>query len=377
MTLDQVVRDARIIITVGAGGVGKTTTAAVIAMHAARAGRRALVLTIDPARRLANSLGLDGIDHALRQIPLEGAAPGGELWASMLDMKSTFDAIVARYAPDATTRERILANRFYHYFSTSLAGAQELSASERLFEVVQSGQFDLVVLDTPPAANALDFLDAPVRFFDALDSAAIQWVISATGFGKSRSLFGLSTQLVLSTLGRFTGRQFFEELGEFLHHFSGLLDGIRERSEATQRLLRQGTTRLVLVASPDGATIDQAFGFRDRLAGFGVDVGAVVVNRTHRALRTNRFVAAPIGELVDALEAIEGARVQGRPTLTRLARLVLANAAQWTALADRDDATLARLRAELPGVDVIAVPTYAADIHSLDALDRMRADLFG
>ena len=137
-SLPDVVSRASVLITVGSGGVGKTTTAAVIALHAARQGRRALVMTIDPARRLANSLGVEGLDHALQRIHLDGdVAPGGELWASMLDMKQTFDSIVARYAPDAETRDRILQNRFYHHFSSSLAGSQELSASERLFEVVE------------------------------------------------------------------------------------------------------------------------------------------------------------------------------------------------------------------------------------------------
>ena len=168
----------------------------------------------------------------------------------MLDMKRTFDSIVDRYARDARARDAILENRFYHHFSTSLAGAQELSASERLHEVTEAGDWDLIVLDTPPATNALDFFDAPGRFFDALDTKALQWVMQASTGG----LMGMGAQFLLRTLGRFTGGEFFEELGVFLRHFSGLLDGFRERTASTARLLAAPTTRFVLVTAPDPAT---------------------------------------------------------------------------------------------------------------------------
>lgn len=377
--LARIVADSRVIVSVGSGGVGKTTTAALIALHAALNGRRALVMTVDPARRLANSLGVSGLGHDIQRVPLDTElASGGELWATMLDMKHTFDAIVERYAPDPGVRAAILENRFYHFFSTSLAGAQELSASERLYEVVDGGEYDLVVLDTPPTANALDFLEAPVRFFDALDSAAIQWVITATGFARGKGLIGVGTQFVLKTLGRFTGQQFFEELGEFLFHFSGLLDGIRDRSHATQRLLQDARTRFVIVTSPDPATIDEALHFRERLDGFGVHVGGVVANRTHRRFTGNQFADAPITTLVDALAGIPGSQVLGRPVLTHLARVLLENARAFDRLAVRDDETIAALRRGIGGdAPVVRVPMYATDVHSVPGLLRMREDLFG
>lgn len=374
--LARVVADARVIVSVGSGGVGKTTTAALLALQAALQGRRALVMTVDPARRLANSLGVAGLGHDIQRVPLDDAP--GELWATMLDMKHTFDAIVDRYAPDAESRRKILDNRFYHFFSTSLAGAQELSASERLFEVVDGGEYDLVVLDTPPTANALDFLEAPMRFFDALDSSAIQWVVAATGFARGRGVVGMGTQFILKTLGRFTGQHFFEELGEFLFHFSGLLDGIRERSHATQALLRDAGTRFVIVTSPDPATIDEALHFRERLDGFGVHVGGVVANRTHRHFDANRYATAPLTELADALAEIPGGAILGRPTLTRLARVLLDNAKAFDTLAARDEETIAALSQGIgPDAPVVRVPMYATDVHTVRGLMRMRDDLFG
>ena len=374
-TLDKLLEDTNVVVSVGSGGVGKTTTAAITALHAALRGRRALVMTVDPARRLANSLGIDGLGHDVQRIPLPDAP--GELWATMLDMKNTFDGIVERYSADSETAQRILDNRFYHHFSTSLAGSQELSASERLFEVVESGEFDLVVLDTPPTSNALDFLDAPVRFFEALDSAAIQWVIAATGFARGKGFIGLGTQFVLKTLGRFTGQDFFQELGEFLFHFSGLLDGIRERSDATQRLLRDVRTRFVIVTTPDPTTVEEALGFRGRLDEFGVNVGGVVVNRAHRSFGSNAFTDQPLTALTDALIEKTGPDLE-RAALARIARVLLDNANAFRALSNRDDQAISLLRASLGArTPVVRVPTYATDVHTIDGLLRMRSDLFG
>ncbi len=375
-TLDRLLEDTRVVVSVGSGGVGKTTTAAITAIHAAMRGKRALVMTVDPARRLANSLGIKGLGHDVQRIPLPNA--DGELWATMLDMKNTFDGIVERYSKDEDAAQRILDNRFYHHFSTSLAGSQELSASERLFEVVESGKYDLVVLDTPPTSNALDFLDAPVRFFEALDSTAIQWVVGATGFARGNGLIGMGTQFVLKVLGRFTGQDFFQELGEFLFHFSGLLDGIRDRSDSTQELLRAADTRFVIVTTPDPSTVEEAMGFRERLDGFGVHVGGVVVNRAHQKFGANDYAEQPINVLTDALACNAPDPAPERAHLARLARAMLDNARAFKALAARDDDTIAALRESLgTETPVVRVPMYATDVHTIDGLLQMRTDLFG
>ena len=369
--LGSVVDGARIVVTVGSGGVGKTTTAALVGLHAARAGKRVLVMTVDPARRLANALGARDLDHELQRIELADAS--GELWATMLDMKRTFDSIVDRYARDARARDAILENRFYHHFSTSLAGAQELSASERLHEVTEAGDWDLIVLDTPPATNALDFFDAPGRFFDALDTKALQWVMQASTGG----LMGMGAQFLLRTLGRFTGGEFFEELGVFLRHFSGLLDGFRERTASTARLLAAPTTRFVLVTAPDPATVREALAFRTTLARREVRLSAVVANRVHRRV-ANIDHFDSMQSLAAGLEPLlaEAAPVERMRLATRL----LETARDLAQLADHDAHTLAELGDALAvggaRVPIIRVPLYARDVHSLEGLERMRADLF-
>lgn len=370
-SLGRVVEGARIVVTVGSGGVGKTTTAALVGLHAARAGKKALVMTVDPARRLANSLGARGLDHELQEIEVEGAS--GELWATMLDMKRTFDGIVERYAHDAQARDAILTNRFYHHFSTSLAGAQELSASERLHEVTESGSWDLVVLDTPPTSNALDFFDAPGRFFEALDTKALQWVMQASTGG----LMGMGAQFLLRTLGRFTGGEFFDELGVFLRHFSGLLDGFRVRTESTSRLLAAPSTRFVLVTAPDPATVREAMAFRESLAGRDVRLSAVVANRVHRRVAgVDRYES-----MQELAHALEPALPEAQPVeRMRLATRLLDTARDLAKLADHDAEMLVELERALSSggvsVPIVRVPLYARDVHSLEGLERMRGDLF-
>ncbi|MFT4703972.1 MAG: anion-transporting ArsA/GET3 family ATPase [Bradymonadia bacterium] len=375
--LERMVKRAKVIVCVGSGGVGKTTTAAIVGIHAARLGKRVVVLTVDPARRLASSLGAKGLDHDLQQIPLDGLQGGeaaGELWATMLDMKRTFDGIVERDAPDAATRDAILNNRFYQSFSTGLAGAQELSASERLLEVVSSGEWDLVVLDTPPSANALDFFDAPGRYFEALDSKAVQWVTNASagGGGLLGGLLGGGTQVLLKVLSRFTGSEFFDELGLFLENFSTLLDGFRRRTEATQALFHADDTSFILVTAPDPATVDAALQFRSALEKQRLELDAVIANRVQLPLSAG---ATPTqDELAVGLRV----RVSGLPeTASRLcAEQVLRTVRDRELLAERDRAMLQRLRSALPGVPLVPVPLYSRDVHSLSGLNAMREDVF-
>ena len=382
-TLSELIATRRVLVCVGSGGVGKTTTSAIIGLHAALRGRRVLVMTIDPARRLANSLGIEGLDHEIQQIDLSayddlGREPGGALWATMLDMKSAFDSIVDRHIKDPAERKAIDSNRFYRFFSTSLAGAQEMSATDRLLDVIDSGQFDLVVLDTPPTTNALDFLDAPSRFAEALDSETIRWFIEAGGRAtRGGKLLNVGTGMVVRTLGKFTGTEFFTELGDFLYHLNSVLTGFNERSRLTRSLLSDASSAFVIVTSPDPSTAREAAWFRKRLAEFNVRLGALVVNRVRRPLAHEGLLAAPVNVITDRLLAISGADLIGRPLLTRIAGHLLTNATQFNELARRDAATIDDLRREIGAdVHVATVPMYAADIHSLSGLERVRRDLF-
>ncbi len=371
--LDALLDGAGVVVVVGSGGVGKTTCSALLALHAARQGRRALVLTVDPARRLANALGLARMDEDLHRIELGDDSPG-ELWASMLDMKRAFDGLVARHATSDAQRDAVLQNRFYHFFSTSLAGAQELAASERLYEVVHSGQFDLVVLDTPPTANALDFLDAPRRYFEALDSAVFQWLVEAGGRART-GLLGMGTSFLLRTLGRFTGQQFFAELHTFLVNFSALFDGFRERTLATSALLREPSSRFVVVTTPEPMTVDEAMQFRGRLDALGLRPAALLANRVRRPIADTGLAAAPLAEIAEALETVEGAAIHGRPTLLRLARQLAANAGDFAKLAQRDADGVRELKRLIAPAPVLVAPLFATDIHDVDGLDRMRSEI--
>src|SRR5262245_26969069 len=218
MLLAELVAQRKILVCVGSGGVGKTTTAASLGLAGARAGRRTLVLTIDPAKRLANALGLSSLGHDMQPVPgdklaLGGAAVAGSLDAMMLDQKRAFDEIVERYTQDQAARERIFANRIYQQISSTLAGSHEYAAMAKLYEIVQTHNYDLVILDTPPTANALDFLDAPERLTAAIDSPAIQWFIKpylAAGRFSLKAL-GLGASFVLRRLARFVGSAFLED----------------------------------------------------------------------------------------------------------------------------------------------------------------------
>lgn len=383
-SLEQLLKTRQIVVVVGSGGVGKTTSSALFALHAALEGRRVLVMTIDPARRLANALGVDGLDHEIERIDLDmfrsfDVEPKGELWATMLDMKSAFDSIIERNVPDEADRKAIHENRFYHFFSTSLAGAQELSATDRLLDVVRSGRYDLVVLDTPPTANALDFLDAPARFAEALDNDTIRWFIDAGSRAvRATNLVNVGAGMIIKTLGRFTGMGFFQELGDFLFHLNKVLLGFHERSQETQRMLSGEDTAFVIVTTPDPATVREASFFRRRLDDFKVRFGAVVVNRVRNLLPEDAPVDDSVEALTDTLMTFPSSKMYGQGLTQRLAGHVLENAKNFNGLAKRDRRTIEELQAEFGAdVELRQVPMYSTDIHSLEGLERVRRDLFG
>ena len=288
-TFASVLAKKRILVCVGSGGVGKTTTAATLALAGARRGRKTLVLTIDPAKRLANSLGLPQLDHEERRVPdavlTDGGtvAPGGALFAMMLDQKRAFDEIVERYAKDPDAVKRILENRIYQQISGSLTGSHEYAAMAKLDQIARERDYELIVVDTPPTAHALDFLDAPEKVASAVDSPAIEWFVKpfkATG-AFSLKLVGVGGSFVLKRVAKFVGSQFLESMAKFFVEFGDVMRGFRDRARDVETLLRSDSVGFVLVAAPEIAAVDEALFFHARLIAQRMPFSAFVVNRVH------------------------------------------------------------------------------------------------
>ncbi len=280
----------RVLVCVGAGGVGKTSVAAALGLARALEGGKVLVCTIDPARRLASALGLDALGNAETRVPDEafaaaGLRPRGQLFAMMLDVKRTWDDLVARHAPTAERRDRILRNRLYQQMSAALAGSQEYMATEKLYELATDRDYDLIVLDTPPTAHALDFLDAPDRILDFLgDDQAPLLLSPARGARLGFRLAQLGGSIVVKTLARFTGADMLHDLGDFLASFHGMYEGFKARAAAVHELLARPTTGFVMVTSPSVRAVAEARSLHDRLASEGMPIAGVVANRVTASL---------------------------------------------------------------------------------------------
>jgi anion-transporting ArsA/GET3 family ATPase len=267
--LARALGERRVLVVCGSGGVGKTTTAAALGLKAALDGRRVLVCTIDPSRRLATSLGLQSLSGRPRVLDIGKLGPdrGGRLSAMTLDTKQTFDSLVERYTKDEAARKRILGNRFYREVSSALAGSHEYMAMEKLLELAADDRYDLVVLDTPPTRNALDFLEAPDRLLSFLDSSVLRYFLRPY-FVAGRLTLKVATQtgaLALKLADRFMGLQFLQDLSEFFLAFESMYDGFKERAERVFALLRHEASGFVLVAGPSGAVLDEALYFHRRL----------------------------------------------------------------------------------------------------------------
>ncbi len=376
-------REKRLLVVCGSGGVGKTTTSAAMACAAAQAGRKVLVLTIDPARRLASSLGLSELDNDPRRVAPElfaaqGLPMKGELWAMMLDTKHTFDQVVARYSPRPEVAERILNNVIYQQISDALAGTQEYMAMEQLYELTRRNEFDLIVLDTPPTQHALDFLDSPDRMIGVLDSGVVKKVFGgAMKAGKTYlSWLRRSTKLVASLFERITGGELFTDMADFFQSFDELYDGISGRSKAVKQLLQSKDTLFLLVTSPSPSHMQEANYFLSKIDGYGVKLGGFIVNRVHR-LADGSVPSADalprVADVVDCLRAGNKTFSNGSNLEPLVAELLLA----WTrysALAQQDRLQIKQLQARAK-VWVRQIPYFEADIHDLKGLDRINRHL--
>jgi anion-transporting ArsA/GET3 family ATPase len=360
-------RGKRIVCCVGSGGVGKTTTAAAIALRSAAAGKRTLVLTIDPARRLANSLGLRELGNTETRIEpalfaKAGITPRGEMWAMMLDLKHTWDDLVRRQSRTPQQAEAILQNQLYQTLSTAMAGSVEYMAMEKVYEVSASGRYDLVVLDTPPTSNALDFLHAADRILDVLDNNAMRLLMGPmmkagrVGF----KLFATPASLVLKTLARFTGADFLRDLAAFMGAFEGMYEGFKERAANVKKLLKSPDAAFVLVTSPNPLTISEALFFHRTLKQDGIDTAAVIVNRVQRDPHRHGG-----GESLQQIrEALHLAQIKDDGLAERLCTTLT----EQSTLADLDRREVERLRTTLGPVPLYAVPRLRKDVHDLTGL---------
>ena len=358
--------DKRVVVCVGAGGVGKTTTSAALALGLAARGRKVAVVTIDPAKRLASALGLkelasEPVRIEQRTLAKAGLELEGELWAMMLDAKRTFDEIIARLAPDERAREEILANPVYRELSTAVAGSHELSAIAKLYELYEEHDFDVIVLDTPPSRNALDFLTAPTRLLGFLEGRALQ-VFLAPG-GLTARLFGRGTALVFAIFARVTGVDMLGELSRFFRSLSGVIDNFGERTRGVEELLRDERTTFAIVTSPEPEPAREARFLAEKLAFGGMSLGELIVNRVHE-------------NGLEGHSSEEAARLLAPALGDGLAGRVASNLADYNVLVQRDKNTIAGLSRMLAGRDAILVPQLDEDVQDLLVLDKIAEHLF-
>ena len=373
--VDALIKDpgTRILVTCGSGGVGKTTTAAALALRAAQAGRRTVVLTIDPARRLAQSMGLTELDNTPREVPggVDGSS-GGALFAMMLDMKRTFDEVVSAHStPDRA--EAIFANPFYQALSSSFAGTQEYMAMEKLSQLAEQGTWDLIVVDTPPSRSALDFLDAPQRLGRFLDGRFIRLLAAPAKAGGKAYLkvVAASFTLVTRVVTKVLGNDLLRDVSAFVASLEAMFGGFRERAEHTYQLLKAPGTAFVVVASPEPDALREASYFVERLAGDQMPLAGLVLNRMHRAAigppGTDELTARRAEAAADSLAA--------KPSTpeTALAEAALRVHVQIALAAEHDNRMARRFAAAHPEVPMIAVPALATDVHDLDGLRTIGA----
>jgi anion-transporting ArsA/GET3 family ATPase len=349
--LTSLVTDRSVIVCCGSGGVGKTTVSATFALAAARAGRRACVVTVDPARRLADSLGVQSLANPPTDVA--GDWPG-HLHALMLDTKGTFDDLIHTYAPTPDQAEGILSNRLYQNLTGALSGTQEYMAMEKLHELVESGEFDVVVVDTPPTRNALDLLDAPRRLTRFLENRLFRALLLPTRM--SLRAVGLATQALLRTLSKVAGAEIVQDAVAFFQAFDGMEEGFRTRAGAVRALLADPTTAYVLVTSARPDAVAEASFFAEKLTERHIATAALVVNRIHP-----HFGAAdgPPPDLPGPLAALA------------------ANMATLNDVATHEEGSYAALAEQIAPAPVGRIPLFGQDVHDLSGLERAADALFG
>ncbi len=384
----EVIAERELVICVGSGGVGKTTAAAAMGIQAARDGRRVVVVTIDPARRLANSLGLEALGNEERQIPPEklangGEAPKGTLHAMMLDTRTTFDDLIRKVAPDDATRERILGNLIYRHLSDTLSASHDYMASEKLYDLHHSGKYDLVVLDTPPMKNAIDFLEASGRLSRFLDDKIVSWFLRPHDEGRKRglSLLTAPSALVYRLLGNIFGNEFLDEIAEFFLATKDLLAGFKHRADQVSALLRDAhKTRFVIVCTPQSTSMEEARYFHSQLKSRRMPGRMFIVNQVGRYAGLSRDEGSG-RYLVEADRAWLTERLRGRAPVRKLRSFVDRLESHFdrsVAMSEDDRAAIDGLRAYAGRRSCVAtIPRMVEDVYDMPGLLAIDRHLFG
>lgn len=352
--------DSQIIVCTGSGGVGKTTISAAIALQAAAQGRKTIVVTIDPAKRLADSLGIEKLSNAPKRIPAAqfekaGLAPA-QLDAMMLDTKTTFDELVLNNARDPERAKRIISNRFYQAISGALSGTHEYMAMEKLWELHSKGEYDLIVIDTPPTRNALDFIDAPKRMTSFLEGRLLKWfLLPAIGGGKGLfKITNFAAVAFLKAVQKIIGAQVLADTAEFFANFEGMYEGFKRRAQEVLDLLGDESSSFIVVTAPADHVMEEALFFASTLESYGLPVKGLVVNRVHP-----KFSIDYEGEA--GSEAIQALLAVGR---------------RFEQLNQREDMALARLEKTIPEERRARIPYLNTEVTDLAALHQVATHLF-
>ena len=354
----DVISTSRIVVCCGSGGVGKTTTAAALAMQAAELGRRVVLITIDPAKRLADALGLSELSNEPSRVQHECS---GELWAMMLDARATFDEVIRRQSRNKQQVQAILTNPFYSNIASRLSGSQEYMAAEKLYELFNDDRFDLVIVDTPPTREALDFLEAPQKLMNFLDHRVYRWLVMPARGGLR--VLNFAAQPILKTIGRVIGADVLADAINFFQAFEGIEEGFRQRALAVQTLLKSTDSKYVVVASAHDDTIREAIFFTDELARVGTPVTGLIINRLQPKFGKGSATASTTA-----------ARKADKEGDTDLAALH-SNLAHVRRIVQAEEATLKPLLDSVGSALVVRLYQRATDVHDLDAIADLGRDL--